>query len=210
MANDSDSRNVIPSMLTENTVLATGPTAISLHNKGFYGVPEHEGLRLNGFEALHLLELGRIKILKGEEYLSEEALLSYFVDILPQFTLRYLVYKDLRNRGYVVNLGSGSSFFFRLYARNTKPKTDGAKYYVTSLTEGGSIQLQELENLIQIAEKSSKVLLLGMVDAIGDVSYLQVTNIKPKELETKIFSNFSDWDWDKLRLEYQEWEEIDP
>lgn len=209
MASDPEPRSVIPSTLDDQTVLATGPLAISLHNKGFYGIPEHEGLRLNGFEALHLLELGRINILKDEKPLSEEGLLSYFSDFVPQFTLRYLVYKDLRNRGYVVNLGSGSSFFFRLYARNTKPKTDGAKYYVTSLNEGGSIALKELENLIQIAEKSSKILILGMVDAIGDVSYLQVTEIKPSELEKKIFSDFSDWDWDKLQKEYLGWEEID-
>ena len=128
MSSDPEPRNVIPATLTDQTALATGPLAISLYNKGFYGIPEHEGLRLNGFEALHLMELGRINIMKDDERLSEEGLLSYFSDFVPQFTLRYLVYKDLRNRGYVVNLGSGSSFFFRLYARNTKPKTDGAKY----------------------------------------------------------------------------------
>ncbi|OLS18846.1 MAG: tRNA-splicing endonuclease [Candidatus Heimdallarchaeota archaeon LC_2] len=206
MSEDQETRNMVPAILEGSTVLATGPIAISLHNKGYYGIPEHEGVKLNGFEALHLLELGRIKIKKDDEYLTEENVLSFFSDILPQFTLRYLVYKDLRNRGYILNLGSGSSFFFRLYARNTKPKLDGAKYYVTCLREGGSIQLNDLESLIEIARKSSKLLIIGMVDAIGDVSYLEATKIKPSELDDKIYSNFSDWNWKELWDEYSKLE----
>ncbi|MHA2031549.1 MAG: tRNA-intron lyase [Candidatus Kariarchaeaceae archaeon] len=206
MVQDQESNNIIPSTLIESSVLATGPTAITLHNRGHYGMPEHEGVRLNGFEALHLLELGRIVINRDARILAEEEVLLYFSEIMPKFTIRYLVYKDLRNRGYIVNVGSGSSFFFRLYARNTKPKTDGAKYYVTSLNEGGSIPLAELKNLIEIANKSSKILLIGMVDAIGDVSYLQVTEIKPSQLEDKIFSDFADWDWETLKSEYSKWE----
>lgn len=209
MAQDQDTKNMVPAILEGSNVLATGPTAISLHNKGFYGIPIHEGVKLNGFEALHLLELGRINIKKDDEYLTEEKVLSFFSDILPHFTLRYLVYKDLRNRGYVLNLGSGSSFFFRLYARNTKPKLDGAKYYVTCLKEGGSIPLNELESLIEIANKSSKSLILGMVDAIGDVSYLEVTEIKPSTLDEKIYSDFSEWNWNNLWDEYSKLEKSD-
>lgn len=150
--------------------------------------------------------MDRIKIKKDDEFLSEEKVLSFFSDILPHFTLRYLVYKDLRNRGYIVNLGSGSSFFFRLYARNTKPKSNGAKYYVTCLKEGGSIPLNELESLIEIANKSSKLLIIGLVDAIGDVSYLEATEIKPSKLDEKIYSNFSSWNWDNLWDEYSKLE----
>ncbi|MHA2250055.1 MAG: tRNA-intron lyase [Candidatus Kariarchaeaceae archaeon] len=197
MESDLSRNSIVPAVLELDDVLALGPFAISLHNRGHYGTPEEKGLRLNGFEALHLYELGRIEIKRDNNPYNEKDLVKYFSQKTPNFMLRYLVYKDLRNRGYILNIGQGSSFFFRLYARNTTPKKDGAKYYVTPLQEGGSIALQELDNLVSIAKKSNKILLFGMVDAVGDVSYLQVTQLLPENLsKTKQFSDLQNWDWD--------------
>ncbi len=204
MTEDLTRNSIIPSTIIDDTVLASSQFAISLHNKGFYGIPEENGLRLNGFEALHLLELGRIEIKNHDLILKERDLVKYFSELIPNFMNRYLVYKDLRNRGYILNIGQGSSFFFRLYARNSKPKKDGALYYVTPLKEGGSIQLAELEELVKTAKKSKKILLFAMVDAIGDVSYLQVTRLIPEDLsETKKFANLENWEWETAWEEYK-------
>ena len=75
-----------------------------------------------------------------------------------------------------------ASFFFRLYDRDTKPKYGGAKYYIKPLQEGGSIKIVELEVLIEIANKSRKELIFGMVDAVGDVSYLKVEELIPENI----------------------------
>jgi len=202
---DLNRNSIVPAVLNLEDVLASGPFAISLHNRGHFGTPVDKGLRLNGFEALHLYELGRIEIKKDDNPYNEKDLVKYFSQITPNFMLRYLVYKDLRNRGYILNIGLGSSFFFRLYARNTTPKKDGAKYYVTPLQEGGSIPLKELDNLVQIAKKSNKILLFGMVDAVGDVSYLQLTQLLPENLsKTKQFSDLQNWDWSSAWAEHFE------
>lgn len=188
---------VIPSTLEETTVLCTGTHSISLYNKGHYGTPEKNGVRLDGFETLHLLELERITVESATVETSPQGLSKYFAEIIDDFMLRYFVYKDLRNRGYVTNLGEGSSFFFRLYARDTKPKKSSAKYYVTALQEGGSIPLLEMNDLIEIASKSKKILLLGMVDASGDVSYLKVTQLVPDDIsEERADSDLKSWDWE--------------
>ena len=149
----------------------------------------------------HIIEV----FVHEDEAKNEKDLVKYFSQITPNFMLRYLVYKDLRNRGYILNIGLGSSFFFRLYARNTTPKKDGAKYYVTPLQEGGSIPLKELDNLVHIAKKSNKILLFGMVDAVGDVSYLQLTQLLPENLsKTKQFSDLQNWDWGSAWAEHFE------
>ncbi|MHA2171116.1 MAG: tRNA-intron lyase [Candidatus Kariarchaeaceae archaeon] len=197
MNSDVNRHTLVPSSLDDDSVLASGPFAISLYNKGSYGVPEDTGVRLNGFEALHLLELKRIEIHEDDMVMKEKNLVKHFSEKIPNFMLRYLVYKDLRNRGYIVNIGMGSSFFFRLYARDTKPKLGGAKYYVTPLREGGSILLKELEDLVEIASQSKKTLLFGMVDAVGDVSYLQLTKLIPEDISSnKPFAQLEGWSWD--------------
>ncbi len=112
----------IPGILNNNDVLCTGDMAITLYNKGYFGVPEQGGVRLNSFEALHLFELKRIEIKKEGVILDVKEISEYFSDKNTDFMLRYLLYKDLRNRGYIVNVGKGSAFFFRLYNRDSKPK----------------------------------------------------------------------------------------
>lgn len=206
MNNEGDPRYIPAIYMTEH-VLATGPNAITLYNKGYYGTPHRDGVILNGFEALHLAELGRIQIhSENNELLNEEVITEFYTESIPNFMDRYLVYKDLRNRGYVVNVGEGSSFFFRLYARSAKPKQDPAQYYVTPLKEGGNIDLGDLENLMDIANKSRKRLVFGLVDAVGDVSYLQISSPIPKPLKNREFANFSSWNWDDVWEDYQTWE----
>jgi len=157
--------------LISDHVLLQGTDAITVYDRGYYGLPMNEGVELTGFD----------------------------------FMARYLVYKDLRNRGYVVNQGSGSSFFFRLYLRGHVPKKDPASYYVTPLQEGSSINLSELDDLVKLAKKSSKELVFGLVDASGDVSYLQVNQLYPSTLDQRPYSDFTSWDWDQVWAQYSSW-----
>ncbi|MCY3411356.1 MAG: tRNA-intron lyase [Candidatus Heimdallarchaeota archaeon] len=177
-------RGKIPTQLLENEALATGDQAINLYNKGYFGIPERDGVRLDGFETLHLMELGRIELYKNDQLLDIQQASEYFSSRNEEFMLRYLVYKDLRNRGSVVNVGKGSAFFFRLYNRDSNPLKGGARYYIKPLQEGGSIDLKELNILTEIAAQSSKELIMGMVDAVGDVSYLKLEELNPKAIDT--------------------------
>lgn len=173
----NDSKQLLRGQIRGVDVLIEGNLAITLYNKGYYGNPSKEGVNLNGFEALHLFELGRISIELNQRVMSINDIVEYFSKREPDFMTRYFVYKDLRNRGYVINIGLGSSYFFRLYNRSEKPKDGGAQYYVRPLVEGGSINTEELEALIALAYKSRKELILGMVDANGDVSYLKSSEL---------------------------------
>lgn len=176
------SKTSIPVIINSDKILATGSNAIKIFNRGNYGMPDKEGVLLNQFEAMYLYELKRIHIIRDNIELSEIDLLRIFSNMVSNFLLRYIVYKDLRNRGYIVNIGQGSTFFFRLYDRESKPTKDAAKYYIIPLQEGGSIPLDGLEELITISTKSRKELICGMVDAVGDVSYLTVSEFKPTKL----------------------------
>ncbi|MHA2503674.1 MAG: tRNA-intron lyase [Candidatus Kariarchaeaceae archaeon] len=187
-------------------VRLTGSNAISVYNKGYYGVTDQDGVILSGFEALHLLELDRITVTSSSGNLTEQQLTHHFTSIIDDFMGRYLVYKDLRNRGYIVNQGSGSSFFFRLYLRGKVPKKDSATYYVTPLREGSSINLVELDDLVKLATASQKTLVVGLVDASGDVSYLQINQLYPPDIQdSHSFFTVGNWDWETVRTTFESW-----
>jgi len=193
-------------MIEDHRVILQGDDAITVYNRGYYGLPGGEGVVLTGFEALHLVELGRIQVQTDGKEMTEQNLMTYFSNLLDNFMGRYLVYKDLRNRGYVVNQGRGSSFFFRLYKRGDIPKQNSAAYYITPLQEGTSINLPELDDLVKLAKHSKKDLVFGLVDASGDVSYLQVNQLYPEGLSNRIFSSLQDWNWQEVWNDYLSWE----
>ncbi len=171
--------NKLKAIIKGDKTIVKGNDSITLYNRGHYGIPIQDGLILDGFETLHLVEIQKIDVFLNNELLTTNKITQYFENIIENYILRYLVYKDLRNRGYLLNVGKGSSFFFRLYERSNIPTRDQAKFYIIPLFEGGGIQIEELENVIQIASLSDKILVLALVDANGDISYLKISEIKP-------------------------------
>ncbi|PCN49951.1 hypothetical protein B6U99_07010 [Candidatus Geothermarchaeota archaeon ex4572_27] len=80
--------------------------ARQLHSSGHYGEPVDGRLRLSPVEALHLLERGRVRVVdEGGRELSFEELARRLTRRDPKTWLKYLVYSDLRRRGYVVKGG---------------------------------------------------------------------------------------------------------
>ena len=87
-----------------------GKDARVLYEQSGYGRPEKDGsgLRLAPVEALYLLHRNRIEI-AGYDF---DRLLSEFT-VEPNFLRGYLVYRDLRERGYAVQTGPHDYRVFR-------------------------------------------------------------------------------------------------
>ena len=80
--------------------------ASQIHNKGFYGVPQSGGsLKLDLIEAIYLVESERLEVFSEEDKMSASDLLRLAHKTSEGFEVLYLVYRELRQRGYVVKLG---------------------------------------------------------------------------------------------------------
>jgi tRNA-intron endonuclease len=110
--------------------------------------------RLELEEAAGLLETGKI-VIKDEEgkEMSPDEFLKHALAISPEFGLRYLVYNDLKERGYVVQPG-GVDFW--LYPRGVKPGEKPARYFIRILSESDTISLKELVELLILARNMRK------------------------------------------------------
>lgn len=161
--------------------------AIVFYEQGYYGtVEEGKGLCLEPEEALLLFERKRLEInLKESEIARNDALTAgtlvhIFSENDPWFWVRYQVYKDLRNRGYVVRLGYGEFAPYRLYPRGASAKESVSKKLVYPLGEGDHLDLQRLDQIVASARSSRKDLLLGVVDRLGDVTYYHASQLELK------------------------------
>ena len=90
----------------------------------------------------------------------------------PNFWIRYVVYRDMRNRGYIVKTALKFGADFRVYDRGVKPGEDHAKWIVYPVHEGSQFSWFELSAKNRVAHSTRKRLLLAVVDVEDDVTYL--------------------------------------
>ncbi|MEM2739872.1 MAG: tRNA-intron lyase [Candidatus Bathyarchaeia archaeon] len=159
------------------TVVEDGQEAVGfLVDKG-YGRLENERLTLSPVEALYLVSEGRIEVLdERDSNLSVDQLLSIFLSYDPDIWIKYLVYRDLRSKGYIVKEGVGFGCDFRVYRRGGYGK-EAARFLIFTLPEGRSYKLSELEDIASKTKKLGKDLILAIIDRRGDVVYYSLNLI---------------------------------
>lgn len=153
--------------------------AQKVYEKGFYGEIQEDGtLKLFPVEALLLVERNRLEVLtENSESLNFQALTKIFMKANPELWLKYLVYRDLRSRGYVVRPGYGGNIDFRLYPRGAKLGTDTSKSLIYIVREGAPIGLEELDRVTKLAVSTRKKLEMAVVNRVGEVTYYQVSQV---------------------------------
>ncbi|MHA1485486.1 MAG: tRNA-intron lyase [Candidatus Thorarchaeota archaeon] len=148
-----------------------------ISRQGFYGVRLDDGrLELEPIELIHLIDWKRVvaKNAAGER-IQASNIVSELMEKTPDLWVNYLVFRDLRSRGFAVRQGFGGGLGFRVYARGDKPGTTPAKQLIYVLKEGVSITLDELDRVTEAASAARKKLVFALVDQNGEVNYYRVS-----------------------------------
>jgi tRNA-intron endonuclease len=154
--------------------------ASSVYAKGFFGALHANGtLALDAYEAVYLAEMDRI-VLHGPRDAPVGWPIAFrrAVKLHPEFAVRYLVYRDLRQRGYVVRRGPPPVVFAVLPRGGTLHKTP-SKFWVEALSEREPFDLGHLRELSDRALAARKTLWLGVVDEESDLTYYRVRQPEP-------------------------------
>jgi tRNA-intron endonuclease len=161
------------------TVVVDEPKeAISLLKERGYGRElEGGGLALYYYEALYLLYAGRLVVEDAGKQLKFEELAERAIRRFPGAWVAFMVYRDLRSRGYVVREGFGFGLDFRVYEAGTygnKP----AKYVVFCLNEGFAMKLLELDKLVRGIMRIGKQPIIAVLERRGEVIYYEVAKLE--------------------------------
>lgn len=151
-----------------------------VYGKGFFGTPSSDGgLTLDRYEAVYLSEMGRVDVRgTGGRKVAWPAVFRRAVRADPGFAVRYLVYRDLRQRGYVVRASPPPIAFTVLPRGGTLHKTP-SRYWVEAISERVPFDLARLFDLAERAQTAKKLLLLGLVDEESDLTYYRVRRPTP-------------------------------
>ncbi|MBI2647507.1 tRNA-intron lyase, partial [Candidatus Woesearchaeota archaeon] len=108
-----------------------------------------------------------------------EGFLKKAQKVEPNFWIRYRVYKDIRNRGYIIKTALKFGADFRIYDRGIKPGEDHARWVVFPVHEGSTLTWYEFAAKNRVAHSTKKRLLIAIVDAENDVTFYEVRWLRP-------------------------------
>jgi len=146
----------------------------------FGKIVESGCVQLSLLEALYLMEKKKLVILDGRnKEMSSESYLRRAKKVEPNFWIRYCVFKNLRDRGYIVKTALKFGADFRVYDRGVKPGEDHAKWVVYPVHEGEVSSWYEFSAKNRVAHSTKKRLLIGVVDDESDVTYFEIRWMRP-------------------------------
>lgn len=174
--------------LRQNIVTAGSDAISELYDRSFYGRINDEKLELSLIEGAYLLYRKKIEIFSEGKALDFKTFFEIASGRIADFELGYVVFKDLRERGYYTKM---SPTGFRLYPRGGYPGKTPAHAFVYLISERAHLPLQHLALELKKAENARKRLILAIVDEESDITFYELKkivmsgeNVKPEEIET--------------------------
>ncbi|MGD0688450.1 MAG: hypothetical protein ABSA50_01640 [Candidatus Bathyarchaeia archaeon] len=144
---------------------------MELRDRGF-GDLRNDRLVLSPYESFYLLEKQKIRVFAKDasrELELRDLVQKYSVG-KPEIWIKYLVYRDLRDRGYIVR-ESTKAFDFDIYGKGP------LRRLISIVYEGGEASLQKLSKLLQYSDKEKKELILAVVDRRTDIVYYTLSSL---------------------------------
>lgn len=140
--------------------------ASKIYNKGYFGTMQGGKLRLHLIEAAFLVEGERLEVEHQGEAVSLPYIMNYGLTVDPHFEITYLVFRDLRQRGYVAKIAPEG---LNLYPRGGAPHSHRPIYLVQPLSERAIFSMATILQHIQDMHK--RKFMLGVADEEGDLTY---------------------------------------
>jgi tRNA-intron endonuclease len=183
-ATNSVETKTITAALKDNIIIVSTPENIEELTVRGYGTKQDKALTLTLYEALYLLSKGIIQVQtqrgKTKKQTDFQTLLSHYKASDQNAWVKYLIYRDLRSRGYVAREGFGLGTDFRVYERG-EYGTSTAKYLIYGMQEGQPVTIQELAQTLRYAHSQKKELVLAVLNRRGEVVYYSLGQLTLKK-----------------------------
>lgn len=176
LSNDKDTEFAfnIDGMIDQNGVIVVESVKQQdqLRSKG-YGEKIKDMYILESYEALFLLYYNRLVLRKQKSILDFSTFLQTLLKIDLSIFTKFLIFRDLRTRGYIAKEGFGFGNDFRVYERGEYSRK-AAKYVIFGINEGLSVKANILFENIRSIEKMGKEAIIAVIERRGEIIYYKV------------------------------------
>jgi len=186
-----DFETKISAKLINEKIIVINPKMQNILTERGFGEPEKDTLVLDSFEALYLLYNNKLELKKVNKTIIFDELIQKYIQKNDDILTRFLLYRDLRTKGYVVKDGFGFGSDFRVYERGNYGLKD-AKFIIFAFNEGTQQKLGKLYKNIEEITKMGKEPIIAVIERRGEIIYYKINKMnflenKP-EFEMKDFN----------------------
>src|SRR3989338_10624840 len=169
----------IQAYLVGKSITSNDSNAHSLLTKSAFGEKKGDKIIYSLSETMFLTENGKLEVLDSRNKpISQKELMNKLKRIDKKFPLKYPVFKDLREKGYIVKTALKFGAYFRIYNKGKKPGEEHAKWIAFVEHESKKISWHEFSSKNRVAHSTKKNLLIAIIDEEFDVTYYEVRWIK--------------------------------
>ena len=186
-----DFETKISAKLINEKIIVINPKMQNILTERGFGESEKDTLVLDSFEALYLLYNNKLELKKVNKTIVFDELMQQYIQKNDDILTRFLLYRDLRTKGYVVKDGFGFGSDFRVYERGNYGLKD-AKFIIFAFNEGTQQKIGKLYKNIEEITKMGKEPIIAVIERRGEIIYYKINKMnflenKP-EFEMKDFN----------------------
>ncbi len=173
----SDAEPDIEGVLVDDHTLVTNKETQNILEQKGYGEARQGKFLLKPFESLYFVFYKKLHLFRGKKIMSFDELLQICSKFDENALTKFLIYRDLRVRGYAVKDGFGFGSDFRVYERGQFGEK-GAKYLVFGLAEGKQEKIGTLQKNIEEITKMGKEPILAVIERRGEIIYYKISLVR--------------------------------
>jgi len=160
-------------------IISTSPEAFTLYEKSRYGEKKRKKIEYSSVEAFFLVSEGKMEVFSGGKIVEEDSLLRRLKRGDRKIETKFMIFSDLRRKGYIVKTALKFGAEFRVYEKGVKPGDDHARWILYTVRESEHLSWHDFSAKNRVAHSTKKNLLIGILDDEGDVTYYEVNWLRP-------------------------------
>lgn len=164
---------MIQAHFTGDKITSSSADAFSLYEKSSFGEKKEHKIEYSLVEALFLLSERKIAVFSGKKSLSFDEIVKKLKKLDKKIETKFIVFKDMRKKGYILKTALKYGADFRGYERGVKPGEAHARWIIFCTRENEPLTWHDFAAKNRIAHSTKKNLLVAIVDEESDVSYYE-------------------------------------
>ena len=177
-------KETIGELLDNRVIVKKSKDVGRLYNKSKFGETiTGNKLVLSLIEGVFLVEEGKLRVYHNSNEIFLSDLIKISHSLIPNFEILYLVFKDLRKRGYPIKIfNDKNEFNFYLNKKDDLYNKNEKLSYIKVFSERSIMNINKINKIAKKAHKNNITLWFTIVDEEGDITYynISISNIKGK------------------------------
>ncbi len=170
---------MINAHITGDKVHSNASEAFSLYEKSRFGEKVNDRIEYAWIEALYLLMKKQIILFDKTKSINLDQATVKAKKHDKRIETKLALFQNLRQKGYVVKTALKFGADFRIYKKGTNPGEDHALWLAYAVKESEPYTWHDFAAKNRVAHSTKKKLIIGIVDEESDVTYYEISWMKP-------------------------------